>query len=460
MADSGIVAAAERLRRGEVSSVQLTEAALESAIFEDERIRAFISIYRSEALAEAAEADRRIAAGDYRGPLDGVPIAVKDNLYMRGRRTTMGSRIHADFVPDFTATAVSRLSDAGAVVIGKTNMDEYALGGTTDNPFYGTCRNPRDLERSPGGSSGGSAAAVAAGVVPGALGSDTSGSIRIPASMCGVVGLKPTYGRVSRYGCFPEAWTLDHVGPIAASVADAALMLDALSGWDGHDAASLRRPPTRTFPRLRSDLTGTVIGVEEDFFFADVDNDIASLVFAAVERLKDFGAVIRPVSIPDLRDADYALSVIDTSETTTVHQENLRSRPEDYSPVARFVLECGAFPSAVDYLTAQQVRERIRLQFREVFDAVDVLVAPTLPMRVPTIGAELATINGVEVDLPAARSRLLAPASLVGLPTLSVPCGLLDGMPVGLQVLGRPLGEQDVLNIGLAIEQLVAGSAG
>jgi aspartyl-tRNA(Asn)/glutamyl-tRNA(Gln) amidotransferase subunit A len=278
--------------------------------------------------------------------------------------------------------------------------------------------------------------------------------------MCGVVGLKPTYGRVSRYGCFPEAWTLDHVGPIAASVADAALMLDALSGWDGHDAASLRRPPTRTFPRLRSDLTGTVIGVEEDFFFADVDNDIASLVFAAVERLKDFGAVIRPVYIPDLRDADYALSVIDTSETTTVHQENLRSRPEDYSPVARFVLECGAFPSAVDYLTAQQVRERIRLQFREVFDAVDVLVAPTLPMRVPTIGAELATINGVEVDLPAARSRLLAPASLVGLPTLSVPCGLLDGMPVGLQVLGRPLGEQDVLNIGLAIEQLVAGSAG
>jgi aspartyl-tRNA(Asn)/glutamyl-tRNA(Gln) amidotransferase subunit A len=369
----------------------------------------------------------------------------------------MGSRIHADFVPDFTATAVARLTAAGAVIVGKTNMDEYALGGSTDNPYYGTCRNPHDLDRSAGGSSGGSAASVAAGIVAGALGSDTSGSIRIPASMCGVVGLKATYGRVSRYGCFPEAWTLDHVGAITASVTDAAIMLDAISGWDPHDPATLHLPPTSTFPRLRADLAGTVIGVEEDFYFADVDDDIATLVKRAIGRLEQFGVVIRPVTIPGLRDAVYALTVIDTAETTTVHQQNLRERPEDYGSHARFVLECGALVSAVDYLSAQRIRERLRARFGDVFHQVDALVAPTLPLRVPPIGARVARVNGVEVDVPASRSRLVGPANLVGLPALTLPCGLLDRMPVGMQIIGRALGEQTVLNIGLACEAEASG---
>lgn len=453
-AGEGIAGLARRIRRREVTSTQLTERALESARIHNDRINAFISVYTADALAEAREADRRIAAGDHRGPLDGIPIAVKDNFYVRGRRTTMGSKIHADFVPDLTATAVARLTDAGAVLIGKTNMDEYALGGTTDNPYYGTCRNPHDINRSPGGSSGGSAAAVAVGVVAGALGSDTSGSIRIPASMCGVVGLKPTYGRVSRYGCFPEAWTLDHVGPITASVTDAAIMLDAISGWDVNDPATLCRPATRTYPRLQADLTGTVIGVEDDFYFADVDNDIAALVTGAIEQLRRLGATVRPVTTDGLHEAVYALTIIDTAETTTVHQKNLRERPQDYASGVRFLLECGALVSAVDYLTAQRIRERLRGQFRDVFRRVDALVAPTLPLRVPPIGAQVADVNGVEVDIGANVSRLLDPANLLGLPSLTLPCGLLDRMPVGMQIIGRPLGEQQVLNIALAFERV------
>lgn len=448
-----IAGLAERVRRREVTATRLTEAALDAVHTGNGDINAFISIYTDEALNDARAADRRIAAGDYRGPLDGIPVAVKDNLYMRGRKTTMGSKIHGDFVPDYTATAVERLAAAGAVIIGKTNMHEYALGATTDNPYFGTCRNPWDTDRIPGGSSGGSAAAVAAKMVSGTLGSDTSGSIRIPASMCGVVGLKPTYGRVSRYGCFPEAWTLDHVGPIATSVTDAAILLDAITGWDPKDPSTQQRPPTRTFNSLRTDLTGTVIGVEKDFYFADVDDDICSLVTNAIEQLRRLGAAIRPVTINGLQDCVYALTIIDTAETTTVHQRSLRERPGDYGPEVRFLLECGALPSAVDYLTAQQIRERIRDQFRAVFREVDVLVAPTIPLKVPKIGDQVATVNGAEVDIISNLIRLVGPANLVGLPSLSLPCGLAGEMPAGLQVIGKPLGEQDVLNVGLAFEQ-------
>jgi aspartyl-tRNA(Asn)/glutamyl-tRNA(Gln) amidotransferase subunit A len=452
-AGASIVAFADRIRRRESTSTQLVEQAIDRALSRNTDLIAFISIYVEEALAEAHEADRRISAGEGRGVLDGIPIAVKDNLYLRDRTTTMGSKIDADFVPDITATAVARLTDAGAVVIGKTNLDEYALGGNTENPYYGSCRNPRDTARSPGGSSGGSAAAVSDGIVTGALGSDTSGSIRIPASMCGVVGLKPTYGRVSRHGCYPEAPTLDHVGPLAASVADVAIMLDAISGWDPDDPTTLHRPATSTYPRLRAGLTGIVIGVEEDFFFGGVDDDIGALVTGSVERLRQLGAVIRPITIDGLRDADAALNTIDAAETTSIHQRHLREQPNGYSHHVRLLLERGALVSAVDYLNAQQVRERLRGQFRAVFREVQAIVAPALPLRTPRIGERTTIVNGVEVSVSAHVGRLLGPANLLGLPSLTLPCGYLDHLPVGIQVLGPPLGEQQVLDIGFGLEQ-------
>jgi aspartyl-tRNA(Asn)/glutamyl-tRNA(Gln) amidotransferase subunit A len=380
-------------------------------------------------------------------------VAVKDNISVAGRRTTMGSKIHADFVPDVDAGVATRLADAAAVVVGKTNMHEYALGGTTDNPHWGTCRNPWDLTKTPGGSSGGSAVAVATGMAVAALGSDTSGSIRIPAAICGIVGLKPTYGRVSRFGVFPEAWTLDHVGPMTRTVRDAALVLDAISGHDPRDPASLRSGPTRFADSLRDTCEGMVIGVEEAFWFTDVDDGIAASVRDALRTLERHGARVTSVSVPRLRHTEYALTVIDTAETSTVHHANLRDRPQDYGDDVRLLLECGELPSAVEYLEAQQVRRALRQDLHETFAGVDVLVGPTLGSRTQTIGETFAMVNDEPVVAIDSMIRLVGPASLLGLPCLSVPCGLVDGLPVGMQIVGPALGEQKVLDVGHVFEQ-------
>jgi len=438
---------------GEVSSVAVTESALAAIAAHDDGLKAFIDVYRESALLESRAADAEIASGNYRGPLHGVPTAVKDNIYIGGKRTTMGSKIHSNFVPARDAGVTTRLSAAGAIVVGKTNMHEYALGGTTDNPHWGTCRNPWDTTKTPGGSSGGSAVALATGMAAAALGSDTSGSIRIPAAICGVVGLKPTYGRVSRYGVFPEAWTLDHVGPMTRTVRDAALVLDAISGHDPRDPSSLRLPPTTTADALRDTCEGMVIGVEEDFYFTDIDDAVAQLVRAGIEALRRLGASVRTVSIPGLADTEYALTVIDTSETSTVHHANLRDRPQDYGSDVRLLLECGELPSAVDYLQAQQVRQSLRGEVRRAFADVDVLIGPTLGSRTPTIGEDTALVNGAPVNAIESMIRLVGPASLLGLPCLSIPCGMVDGLPVGMQIVGPALGEQAVLNLGHAFEQ-------
>jgi aspartyl-tRNA(Asn)/glutamyl-tRNA(Gln) amidotransferase subunit A len=305
---------------------------------------------------------------------------------MSGKVTTMGSKIHKDSVPSYDAGVIDRLTEAGAIFLGKLNMHEYALGGKTDNPHFGTCRNPWDLSKTPGGSSEGSAVAVASMMAVATLGSDTSGSIRIPAAICGVLGLKPTYGRVSKYGCLPEAWTLDRVGPIARKVAAAAIMLNTISGYDYRDPTSLSLPPTHTYESLSKAISNLVVGVEQYFFFADPDDVVGEIVLAGIDQLRRLGATIKPIKVPTLRNCVYTLTIIDTSETTTVHNSMLRSRPLEYGEDVRFLLECGALPSAVDYLQAQQIRRRIKLEFDEVFSEVDAIVAPTLPIRTPNIG--------------------------------------------------------------------------
>ncbi len=440
------------LESRQVSPVEVTHETLANIERIDGRVRAYIDVYREDALASAAQAESEIAEGRYRGPLHGVPVGVKDNLSVAGRVTTIGSKIHADFVPDTDAATVGRLADAGSVLLGKLNMHEYALGASTDNPWYGTCRNPWDLGKSPGGSSGGSAAALASGMATVALGSDTSGSIRIPAAFCGIVGFKPTYGRISKFGCFPEAWTLDHVGPMARSVADVALLLDALSGYDQRDPGSLDAAPTTTADTLRTDCAGLTVGVVEDFYFTDVDDEIAGSVRAAIDALQQLGARVESVSLPGLRDTEWALTMIDTAETSTVHRRNLRDRPQDYGDDVRLLLECGELPSAVDYLEAQQLRRHLRDQVQAAFAGVDVLVGPTSPIRTPSVGEATAKLNGRDVDALENLIRLVGPSSLLGLPTLSVPCGLVDGMPVGMQIIGAAGGEQAVLDVGHAYE--------
>ena len=341
--------------------LRFAEAVLEKVERHNDTLRAYIDVYRDDALQAARDAESRSLAA-VTAVRCTASVAIKDNIYFADRVTTMGSKIHGDFVSSTNAAVVDRLSEAGAVFLGKLNMHEYALGGTTDNRYYGTCRNPWDLDKSPGGSKRWSAAALASNMASAALGSDTSGSIRIPAGFCGIVGLKPTYGRVSRFGCFPEAWTLDHVGPMTRSVQDAAIMLDAISGYDPRDPGSLNLPATTTARSLRTSCEGMTIGVVEEFFFSNVDDEIARCVRAGIDALRERGAQVRTISIPGLKDCEYALTIIDTCETSTVHRTNLRERPQDYGDDVRLLLECGELPSAVDYLEAQQIRRHLRAE--------------------------------------------------------------------------------------------------
>jgi aspartyl-tRNA(Asn)/glutamyl-tRNA(Gln) amidotransferase subunit A len=435
-----------------VSPVELTKLCLARIDRLNPTLNAFISTYHEEAIDQAKVAEAEIFKGNYKGKLHGVPIAIKDNLYVANRVTTMGARIHKDFIPTHDAGVVTRLRPTGAILLGKTNMHEYALGATTDNPHFGTCRNPWDLSKIPGGSSGGSAAAVAAGLAFGALGTDTSGSIRVPAAACGLIGLKPTYGRVSKYGCFPEAWTLDHIGPLTRTVADGAIILDAISGFDPNDPTCLNLPPTQTFQAINKDIKDLVIGVEEDFFFGFVDHQVESLVRAGIEKLCSLGATVKSVKLPSLENAFWALTIIDTSETTAVHQPMMKTRAADYGDDVRFLIECGYLPSAVDYLQALQLRRHIKIEVSEMFKTVDVLIAPTLPSKTPSIGEFTSVVNGTSVDTIEILMHNVGPGNLLGLPSLSIPCGIAEGMPVGMEIIGPALGEQAVLNIALAFE--------
>ena len=446
--------AARLLAEGRTSSRELTEACLSSIDAHDRELRAFITVEHEAASRAAEESDARRRDGAPRGVLDGLPVAVKDNLDVAGRVTTMGSALFRDHVPGRSAAVVDRLKEQGAVRLGATNLHEFALGVTTENPHFGICRNPWDTSRTPGGSSGGSAVAVAVGMSLASLGSDTSGSIRIPAAACGIVGLKPTYGRISSFGCYPEAWSLDHVGVLTSSVADAALLLDALSGHDPRVPSSLPLPGTTTLPELE-DGRPLRIGIEEEFFFSGVDSAVGEVVHGTLEDLARAGAELVPVSLPSLSDATYALTVIDTSETTAFHDEQLRRYGDQYGEDVRRLVACGALTSAVDYLQAQQIRAVVRADFARTFSDVDVIASPTLPLRTPRVGETSVEVDGETRDRDAELMRLVGPSNLAGIPSVSVPCGMLEGMPVGMQLIGPALGEGAVLRAAAAVEALV-----
>ncbi|GAA1488174.1 amidase [Brachybacterium sacelli] len=445
--------AAHALTHGATTSRALTEDCLARIAAQDADLRAFISVEADLARRQAEAADARLYGGGRLGTLDGLPIAVKDNLSTAGGVTTIGSAIFRDHVATENAGVVDRLEEQGAVRVGKTNLHEFALGVTTENPHFGICRNPWGHKRTPGGSSGGSAVAVATGMALAAIGSDTSGSIRIPAAACGLLGLKPTYGLVSSHGCYPEAWSLDHVGVLTRTAQDAAILLDALSGHDPRVPSSLRVVSSRAVRELE-ETRPLRIGLEERFFLEAVDPDIETIVREMLDSLARTGAQIELVALPSLDDAIYALTVIDTAETTAFHAEQFRERPQDYGEDVRLLLECGALPTAVDYLQAQQIRSRVRDEFRQVFEQVDVLASPTLPIRTPRVGESTVRVGEQERDRDGELMRLVGPANLAGLPSTSVPCGMLDGMPVGMQFVGPALGEGAVLRAAAAVEEL------
>ncbi|MCM3587796.1 amidase family protein [Mesobacillus maritimus] len=441
------------LRDKQISPVELANAVLTKAESNNEQVNAYIEIDREKAIQEAARAESEIMNGDYRGPLHGIPMALKDILYFKGERVTLGSKIHQDFVPDYDATVVSKLKQEGVVFTGKLNMHEYAWGATTTNPHFGACHNPWDLTKIPGGSSGGSGAAVAADMTIASLGTDTGGSIRIPASACGIIGLKPTHGRISKYGCFPLSWSLDHIGPMTKTVYDAALLLETLSGYDPQDPTSVNTPSKNFTSLLSENLNGTVIGINEEYFFKNVDKKVEDTVRGAIHVLERLGARIETVKLPALQFSEFAELVTITSEASAIHHDNLVKQPANFGDDVRFLLEFGELISSVDYLKAQQIRRQLDNDFAKVFEGIDVLITPTLPFLPNNIGESTVSINGKQLSFLDEVIRFTGPGNLTGLPAISIPCGIQDGLPVGLQIMGPAFKEENVLNVAYALEK-------
>lgn len=441
--------AAEQIRDLALSPVELAESVLGRIEELDGRVGAFATVMRDEALRAARDAEKEIAEGAYRGPLHGVCIGVKDLLDTAGVPTTSSSRTRADHVPDTNAAVVEHLQAAGAVIVGKTHTHEFAYGVITP-----TTRNPWNLDHIPGGSSGGSGAAVAARMCQGAIGTDTGGSVRIPSSACGTVGLKPTYGRVSRRGTTSLSWSLDHIGPLTNSVLDAALMMDAIAGYDRADPATCDVPVPRHADGLTAGVKGMVLGVPRNYFFDHIDPQVEAAVRTAVHQLEGLGARLREVDLPHAElymPAEFGILV---PEASAYHQENLRRAGDLYESDVRVFLEAGELVLATDYIKALRVRTLIQQGWREVFDGLDAVLAPTLPAVAAKVGQTSFTWpDGEEESVINSYVRTSAPGNLTGLPALSVPCGFDDtGLPIGLQIIGKPFAEPTVLRIGAAYE--------
>lgn len=437
-----------------ISPVELTNAVLDRAEDSQDKVNAYLSIYRKEAEESARKAEFEIHNGNYRGMYHGIPMGIKDNLYFENKITTMASKIHKDFVSKYDATVVARLRDAGVIFTGKLNMHEYALSITSNNPHYGPVRNPWDLTKIPGGSSGGSGASVAVGSSIASIGTDTAGSIRIPAAACGIVGLKPTRGLVSTHGVYPLSWTQDHVGPMTKTVKDAASLLEIIAGHDENDPGSADVSVGNYLKEITGDVEGLVIGVNEDYFFNNIDVNIEKSVRDSIQALVERGAKVETVQIPALKDAEWAGFTFSVSEGSAIHMNSVLDRAEDYGEDIRGFLLSGAFPSSTQYADALKVREAMIQDFKEVFKKVNVLISPTLPVMPNKIGDELVDLNGEDVALLPNFIRLTGPANITGLPTLSVPSGFNGQLPVGLQIIGPAFSEGLVLNTGYAIEQM------
>ena len=471
-----------RLSRKEVSSVELTRSCLERIHQVEDRVKAFVTVTPEVALQQAEDADRRIAAGEG-GPLTGIPVQIKDVMCTKGIRTTCASRMLEEFVPVYTATAASQLLDQGAVLLGKGNMDEFAMGSSTENSAFFPTHNPWDLDRVPGGSSGGAAASVAAGEALFSLGSDTGGSIRQPASFCGVVGLKPTYGLVSRYGLVAFASSLDQIGPVTRDVTDCALVLNAIVGHDPKDSTSLPMEGRDYTSGLNGDPTSSPLGkggqegafrlgVPEEYFVEGMEEGTRKAVEAAIEVLEGLGASLLPVSLPTTKYALACYYIIAPSECSAnlarydgvkygysfqsasdMWQDMEQTRQHGFGPEVRRRIMLGTYALSAGYyeayyLKAQQARTLIREDFSRVFQEVDALVAPVSPTVAFHLGEK--TADPVQMYLS---DVCTLPPNIAGLPCMSVPCGFDKGLPVGLQLIGPHLSEETLLHVAHAYQQ-------
>lgn len=461
----------EKLVKKELSSAELTRALYRRIDETEGDIQAYVTLDKENALAQAEKVDKKIAAGEKIAPLAGIPGAIKDNISTKGLRTTCSSKILGNFVPVYDAHVIKNLRAADTIFLGKTNMDEFAMGSTTETSYFKVTRNPWNLNRVPGGSSGGSAAAIASGEAIWSLGSDTGGSIRQPASFNGCAGIKPTYGRVSRYGCVAFASSLDQIGPITKDVTDAALVLNVICGKDENDSTSLNEPVPDFTKALIPDVKGLKIGLPKEYFAEGLDADVKRVLMAAAKKYEEMGAHVMELSLPHTEYAVITYYIIAPAEASAnlARYDGVRygyrnleaasapemttlSRTEGFGPEVRrrimlgtYVLSSGYYDAY--YKKAMQVRTLIRRDFKEAFEKCDVLLTPTSPVVAYTLDAKMNPLTIYLLDADT------IPVNMAGLPGMSIPCGFSDGMPVGMQLIGRVLDEETVLRAAYAFEQ-------
>jgi aspartyl-tRNA(Asn)/glutamyl-tRNA(Gln) amidotransferase subunit A len=434
-----ILEAGSALRSRQISCLELTNRCLDHIAKLNPRLNAFLTVTGETARATAQDLDRELARGRDRGPLHGIPIAHKDLICTKGVRTTSGSKLFADHVPSSDARVVERLNAAGAVMVGKTGLHELAYGITSDNPHFGTIRNPRNPEHIPGGSSGGSAVAVATGMALMATGTDTGGSIRIPASYCGVVGIKPTYGLVSLAGVQPLGFSLDHIGPLTTTVGDARVSLDAMA--DG----AQRKPAPASVREIR-------VGVPQNYYFTRVTPEVREAVHLAAKRAEGLGARVIPVQVPDIDAISAASLVILLSEAAALYEPYM-DRQSEIGMDVRALLYQGRLVPATDYVNAQRLRKVLANEFRALFRSIDCLFTPATPITAPRIGQREVEIDGETLDTRLVTTRFARGFNALGFPALAMPCGETpEGMPIGLQMVGRPFEESLLFKLGEALE--------
>jgi aspartyl-tRNA(Asn)/glutamyl-tRNA(Gln) amidotransferase subunit A len=444
------VSIAVAVREGKVKAVEVTQAALQRIAARDRELNCFTTVTAEAALADAERIDHEVAQGKNPGLLAGVPFAVKNLFDVAGITTLAGAKINAENSPATQdATAVARLKQAGGILVGALNMDEYAYGFVTENSHYGATHNPHDLNRVAGGSSGGSAAAVAAGLVPLTLGSDTNGSIRVPAALCGVFGFKPTYGRLSRAGVALFSSSFDHIGPFARSVRDIATVFDVLQGEDERDPVCTKRPPVETRHGVSlQNIDGIRIAIAGDYFCKGANLE----ALAAVQKVADALHVTEYVSIPEAHRARAAAFVITACEGANLHLEKLRQRPQDFDPATRDRFLAGALIPSHWYMQAQRFRSWFRDRVREVFEKVDIIIAPTTPISAPLIGQQTMILDGEEILVRPHLGLFTQPLSFIGLPVLSVPIQRTNALPLGVQLIAAPYHEALILQVASVLE--------
>ncbi|MDS9471460.1 amidase [Sporosarcina pasteurii] len=444
----------EAIRSRNISPIEVTKKVLNRIHVVNAKLNAYITVLDEHALAAAKKAESEIMRGEIRGPLHGIPIGLKDFIFTKDIRTTMGSSIYKDFYPSYDASVVTRLHQAGAIMIGKLNTHEFAYGTTGDSSYFGPVRNPHNLAKITGGSSSGSGAAVASQLCYASLGTDTGGSIRIPSAFCGIVGMKPTYGRVSKWGGYPLCQSLDHIGPMTRTVKDNAIVLNAIAGYDAKDESSVNRKNESFTEAMNDGVKGTVIGIPTSFYFDDLQDGIREEIEKVIQLYKELGAEIRYINIEGMEDISQAFQTVLRSEAYATHKLHIKNHSHEWNGEVKSRLQQGESVKAHDYIQALEIKKQAILQFNQIFEEVDAIMTPVTSIYPTNLHEREIEVNGAKKHIFSILNRLTGPTNLTGLPSISVPFKASGGeLPNGFQLIGKAFGESDLYRIAYAYEQ-------